>query len=167
LPSRRTRTARRAVSANLASDNKRIFSDFSLRNISVMAESKEETAGMALPQKPESTPDLLQGDGAKRDMARMPLPSRQPARRPPSMTALPPSGAASPIPHPLLKLAGVSGQPSSTTYPAETIVPPASIIFAASSSISVFDSIPRWFCWGLLGISVLIFLIQIWNYALS
>ncbi len=38
---------------------------------------------------------------------------------------------------------------------------------ATSNAIDVFDSIPGWFCWGLLCLSVLIFLIQIWNYALS
>jgi hypothetical protein len=30
-----------------------------------------------------------------------------------------------------------------------------------------FDSIPRWFCWGLLSISAFTFLIEIWNYTLS
>jgi len=40
-------------------------------------------------------------------------------------------------------------------------------IVPTSIASEVFDSIPRSFCWGLLGISVLIFLIQIWNYALS
>ena len=40
-------------------------------------------------------------------------------------------------------------------------------IVATSTAIGTFDSIPRPFCWGLLGLSALIFLIQIWNYALS
>lgn len=40
-------------------------------------------------------------------------------------------------------------------------------IAATSNAIDAFDSIPRGFCWGLLGLSTLIFLIQIWNYALS
>jgi hypothetical protein len=40
-------------------------------------------------------------------------------------------------------------------------------IVLTSTAIGAFDSIPRQFCWGLLGISTLIFLIQIWNYALS
>ncbi len=43
----------------------------------------------------------------------------------------------------------------------------APALVATSVSIDPFDSIPRWFCWGLLGLSALIFLIQIWNYALS
>jgi hypothetical protein len=40
-------------------------------------------------------------------------------------------------------------------------------IVPTSIAIGAFDSTPRWFCWGLLGISAFIFLIQIWNYALS
>jgi hypothetical protein len=36
-----------------------------------------------------------------------------------------------------------------------------------SAAGDAFDSIPRWFCWGLLGVSALIFVIQFWNYALS
>lgn len=47
------------------------------------------------------------------------------------------------------------------------IVQPAPDLAATSNSIDPFDFIPRWFCWGLLGLSALIFLIQIWNYALS
>jgi hypothetical protein len=43
----------------------------------------------------------------------------------------------------------------------------ARITILPGPSAAAFDSIPRWFCWGLLGVSVLIFLIQIWNYALS
>ncbi|HEX7516879.1 MAG TPA: hypothetical protein VF345_06300 [Chthoniobacterales bacterium] len=50
--------------------------------------------------------------------------------------------------------------------PAATIVQPSQVV-ATSNAIDAFDSIPKWFCWGLLGISALIFLIQIWNYALS
>jgi hypothetical protein len=41
------------------------------------------------------------------------------------------------------------------------------VIDAPSREIDAFDFIPRWFCWGLLCISALIFLIQIWNYTLS
>ena len=54
---------------------------------------------------------------------------------------------------------------SEATPPA--IVQTAPGIVATSVSVDPFDSIPRWFCWGLLGLSALIFLIQIWNYALS
>jgi hypothetical protein len=53
------------------------------------------------------------------------------------------------------------------TRPAAAVMQPGSVIAATSDAIDAFDSIPRWFCWGLFGISALIFLIQIWNYALS
>ena len=44
------------------------------------------------------------------------------------------------------------------------IAPGAPVIVATSKASDAFDSIPRPFCWGLLGISALILLIQIWNY---
>jgi hypothetical protein len=47
------------------------------------------------------------------------------------------------------------------------IVQPAPVIVGTSDAIDPFDSMPGWFCWGLLGISAVIFLIQSWNYALS
>jgi hypothetical protein len=50
---------------------------------------------------------------------------------------------------------------------AAATVPSASILAATSGGLDAFDSLPRWFCWSLLGLSALIFLIQIWNYALS
>ena len=75
-------------------------------------------------------------------------------------------------------LAGVSVQPGPKKETARVGVlprplpPPANVqpapgMVATFNAIDAFDSIPRWFCWGLLGISAFIFLIQIWNYALS
>jgi hypothetical protein len=49
----------------------------------------------------------------------------------------------------------------------EAAMHPAPAIVATSKAIDAFDSLPGWFCWGLLGISVVIFLSQVWNYALS
>jgi hypothetical protein len=101
-----------------------------------MAEPKE-TVRNALPQTPEVT-TALQDNGARLDLARIPLPARTPAvppHRPPPAIAMPPSVMVSPI--------------------LQSLPKPG------------FDSIPRSFCWALLGISALIFLIQIWNYALS
>jgi hypothetical protein len=43
----------------------------------------------------------------------------------------------------------------------------AAPVVITSKPLDPFDSIPRSFCWGLLGISALIFLIQIWNYVVS
>jgi hypothetical protein len=51
--------------------------------------------------------------------------------------------------------------------PTAALVQPTSTTVATSNAIDAFDSIPRWLCWGLLGISAFIFLTQIWNYALS
>ena len=134
-----------------------------------MADPEKEPVRGALPHMSETTPGL-RDDGAKRDMARIPLPTRTPAvlpRRPPPMISLPTNVVASPILHPLPKPAGVSVQPGPPTQPAVTSLQPAPVIAATPRAIDAFDSIPRSFCWGLLGISVLIFLIQIWNYALS
>jgi hypothetical protein len=47
------------------------------------------------------------------------------------------------------------------------IVPASPVVVATSSALDAFDSIPRSLCWGLLGLSALIFFIQIWNYAVS
>ncbi len=55
----------------------------------------------------------------------------------------------------------------SRTSPPSAIAQATPGAFATSNSIDAFDSIPGWFCWGLLGLSTLIFIIQIWNYALS
>ena len=44
------------------------------------------------------------------------------------------------------------------------IAPASPVIVATSKASDPLDSIPRWFCWGLLGTAALIFLIQIWNY---
>ncbi|HEV2841192.1 MAG TPA: hypothetical protein VGW39_07715 [Chthoniobacterales bacterium] len=68
-------------------------------------------------------------------------------------------------PGPKKETARVSILPRASAPPA--IVQPAAGLAATSKSIDPFDFIPRWFCWGLLGLSALIFLIQIWNYALS
>lgn len=47
------------------------------------------------------------------------------------------------------------------------VIPTSSIVVATSNAPDAFDSTPRWLCWGLLGLSSLIFFIQIWNYAVS
>jgi hypothetical protein len=47
------------------------------------------------------------------------------------------------------------------------VVQAAPVVIIPSKAVDPFDSIPRSLCWGLLGISALIFIIQIWNYAVS
>jgi hypothetical protein len=49
--------------------------------------------------------------------------------------------------------------------PATTIQPAPVVV--TSRPLDRFELIPRSFCWTLLGISALIFLIQIWNYVVS
>lgn len=162
-----------------------------------MAEPKKETVRSALPQEPEIRPglqnegakqDLARISQPSRTPAipprRSPPPVIQPSpvnagtpvvswRRPP---VLPPKVPASPIAHPLPKrepqrknFAGVSVQPGPKKETARITIlsKPAPVSVTTSNAIDAFDSIPRSFCWGLLGISAFIFLIQIWNYALS
>ena len=50
--------------------------------------------------------------------------------------------------------------------PATTTMQPAPVILT-SRPLDPFELIPRKFCWTLLGISAVIFLIQIWNYVVS
>ncbi|MEY2520445.1 MAG: hypothetical protein QOF24_2204 [Verrucomicrobiota bacterium] len=50
-------------------------------------------------------------------------------------------------------------RPATTMQPAPIVVTPGPLY--------AFELIPRSFCWTLLGISALIFLIQIWNYVVS
>jgi hypothetical protein len=102
-----------------------------------MAELKKENIRRALPQSPETAPSL-QDNGTRLDLARIPLPARTPAI------------------------------PLHRPVPAITM-PPSVMVSPIPQSLPRpgFDSIPRSFYWGLLGLSALIFLIQIWNYALS
>jgi hypothetical protein len=50
--------------------------------------------------------------------------------------------------------------------PLATTLQPAPVV-VTSRPLDRFELIPRSFCWTLLGISALIFLIQIWNYVVS
>jgi hypothetical protein len=50
--------------------------------------------------------------------------------------------------------------------PATTAMQPAPVV-VTSLPLDPFELIPRRFCWTLLGISTVIFLIQIWNYVVS
>ncbi|HWM23586.1 MAG TPA: hypothetical protein VNP98_02085 [Chthoniobacterales bacterium] len=68
-------------------------------------------------------------------------------------------------PGPKKETARITILPKASPPPAIGQTAPA--LVATSIPVDPFDSIPRWFCWGLLGLSTLIFLIQIWNYALS
>ena len=160
-----------------------------------MAEPKKETVRIALPPRPEqagSAPGI-----EERDTARIVLPTRTPVtpiRRPPNITPLPASEATadqptilrrpptiipantSPLLQPLPKPPGPAATPAPAInmtktqplliHPLPTAVQPAPVIIT-SKPLAPLDAIPRPLCWAVLGISALIFLIQIWNYVVS
>lgn len=105
-----------------------------------MAESKKETIPVALPQKPETARGHPH-EGSGHEVLRI-LGPTVPALAANLKKALP----------------QITGS---------AIVQTSPVMVRSSHEVDAFDSIPRWFCWGLLGISALIFFIQIWNYALS
>jgi hypothetical protein len=105
-----------------------------------MAEPKKEIVRIALPRKTGTTHGH-QHEGAGHDALRILEPT---------------------APAPAVNMRKI--QPKIT---GSEIVQTSPVIVAPSREIDAFDSIPRWFCWGLLCISALIFLIQVWNYALS
>ena len=53
-----------------------------------------------------------------------------------------------------------------TIAPAIKASQPAPVV-ASSEPVAPIDTIPRPLCWTMLGISAVIFLIQIWNYVVS
>jgi hypothetical protein len=105
-----------------------------------MPEPKKETIRIALPQRTETTHGQ-QHDGAGHDALRILKPT---------------------VPAPAIGL-GKTQLPITGSEIVRTLP----VVVAPSGEIDPFDSLPRWFCWGLLCISALIFLIQIWNYTLS
>lgn len=158
-----------------------------------MAEPPKESVHSALPQKPETTPVIpergspppsLVGSGPKgetpTDLLRRPPASplqagTSPILRPLPKPTAPPLSLSEPAtsllaaaasedfangPGPRKETARLPGLPTAATAPAP-------IMALTSNRLEAFDSLPRWSCWSLLSISVLIFLIQIWNYALS
>jgi len=152
---------------------------------------KRDVSRVVLPSRtppvpPRRSPPLSPVSAAPR--AQTPLiPLRRPSVPPPQATALSPlrlvPKETDQLPRPDAPMAsqafaGVSVRPGPKKETARITIlsresPPPAIgqtapaLVATSVSVDPFDSIPRWFCWGLLGLSALIFLIQIWNYALS
>jgi hypothetical protein len=184
--------AKNAARDKLVSDNEGNFSDFSRRKPATpMAEPKKETVRTALPPELETEPGPQNG-AAKPDPAGIVLPSRAPAvpprRTPPTIKpsssflqtstqpGVPESLRSSSEPVGTENFGGASIEPgpkkdtariSNPSRPAAVITKTPPVGGATFSSADAFDSIPRWLCWGLLSISALIFLIQIWNYAVS
>ena len=151
----------------LRSDNEENFSDFfSAQPATPMAEPTKDTVRIALPPRLETEPGPQNG-AAKQDPAGIALPSRA--------AAIPESLRSRSEPAGTENFGGASIQPglkkdtariSSPPRPAKVMTQTSPVV-ATSNAADAFDSIPRWFCWGLLSLSALIFLIQIWNYAVS
>jgi hypothetical protein len=121
-----------------------------------MAESKKETVRAVFPQKREIMPGF-QSAGLRQGTAPISQSSR----------VVPPSDADTASSHrPRGLSSSVIASPIAPPLPARPAVVQTSPIVVTATR-ERFDSIPRWFCWGLLCISALIFLIQVWNYALS
>jgi hypothetical protein len=125
----------------------------------------------------------------KRDATRIVLPTRTPVPRlPPKI--MPASAAESPLLQPLPKPPGIEPNketarisilPRPLPAPAPAIdltktqpllvrpagSGPAAPVIITTKPLPRVDAIPRSLCWGLLAISTVIFLIQIWNYVVS
>src|SRR6266404_5666691 len=135
-----------------------------------MAEPKKETVRIALPPRPEQTavaPSII-----KRDTARIVLPTRTPVapirRLPPQIAPWPASEATTEaptvLPRPTPTINMTKTQPL-LIHPVGTT--PVAPVVITSKPIAPRDAIPRSLAWGLLAISAVIFLIQIWNYVVS
>jgi hypothetical protein len=140
-----------------------------------MAEPKKDTVRIALPSRTPATPIR------RLPPAITPLPSAEPAAEAPSaLPRRPPftppvSPASSPLLQPLPKTAhdesvtaapSVSSGPKNDTARISFLPRPAPEVMT-SRPVPPVDAIPRSLAWGLLGVSAVIFLIQIWNYVVS
>ena len=158
-----------------------------------MADPKKDSVRIALPIRPEQA--AADPNAAEHDTARIVLPTQIPAmpirRLPPKITPLPSSEStaaapsvsprrppvpplaspsSSPLLQPLPKPAGVETGHGAAIGPfppggdrTATIAPGV----ITSRPVAPVDAIPRSLVWGLLGVSAVIFLIQIWNYVVS
>jgi hypothetical protein len=113
----------------------------------------------------------------------LPKPAAPPPPAPPaSVTPLPKPGSFGVSPGPKKETARITilPKPVPLTKPAvnmtktqplimrpAAVMPASPVIVATSAARDPFDSISRPLCWALLGVSALIFIIQIWNYAVS
>jgi hypothetical protein len=105
-----------------------------------------------------------------------PLPAAEPSADTPAILRRPPAitpSSASPLLQPLPKPAPTPVPAINMTktqqlpvHPPASGIQPAPVIIT-SKPLAPLDAIPRPLCWAVLGISALIFLIQIWNYVVS
>jgi len=145
-----------------------------------MADPKTDTVRIALPARPEQAG--ADPSAAKHDPARIVLPSRPlvtPIRRlPPKIT---PSPTTLSLLQPLPQPQGIEPAPDATIRPSplgkDKSATAASSVnrgpkketarIHPTGSVAPADAIPRPLVWGLLAVSAVIFLIQIWNYVVS
>ncbi|MEY2562074.1 MAG: hypothetical protein QOH88_267 [Verrucomicrobiota bacterium] len=110
------------------------------------------------------------------------VPPPAPPAPPASVTPLPKPGSFGVSPGPKKETARITilPKPVPLTKPAVNMTktqplimrpaassPASPVVVATSTARDPFDSISRPLCWALLGTSALIFIIQIWNYAVS
>jgi hypothetical protein len=182
---------------NLASDIRQRFCDFLNRNPHPpMADLKKDTVRIAPPTRPEQAaadPNSAQHDTARIVLPSRPsLPSAR--RVPPKITPPLASPTSSSLLQPLSKPPVIEPPPDATVRPSppatnesataapcvnrgpkkETarinVFPRPSPVAGRPSKLTEtqpLDTVPRSLAWGLLGVSAVIFLIQIWNYVVS
>jgi hypothetical protein len=129
-----------------------------------MADPKTDTVRIVLPSRPPVTP-------IRRLPPKITPPfSSESAAAAPSVLPRLASPPSSPLFQPLPKPAGGETDPGAAIGP----FPPGGDVIAAvaprvitSRPVAPVDAIPRSLAWGLLGVSAVIFLIQIWNYVVS
>ena len=140
-----------------------------------MAEPKKETVRIALP--PRAAPKDAGQNGGAKDTARIVLPSRTPVipprRVPPAISpSTPAAEAVSESPVASLRRPPVAPpKPTVNMTKTQPLImrpvgsgPASPITVVTSRPVHGLDLIPRSYCWGLLGISAFILLIQVWNY---
>jgi len=131
-----------------------------------MVDPKKDTVRIALPTRLEQAP--ADASAANQDIARIVLPSRPPVtsvrRLPPTIGPFPPAKDESAMAAPSANPGPKNETARISVLPRPALVAPAVI---TSRPVAPVDAIPRSLAWGMLGVSAVIFLIQIWNYVVS
>jgi hypothetical protein len=117
---------------------------------------------------PTNTSPLLQPlpkpPGVENENAAIPAAASPSVHRGPKKETARISVLARPTPTPAPAINMTKTQPL-VVHPTAGV--PTAPVIITSKPLAPFDVIPRPLCWALLGISALIFLIQIWNYVVS
>ncbi|MDP9097761.1 MAG: hypothetical protein M3N48_02035 [Verrucomicrobiota bacterium] len=133
-----------------------------------MADPKTDTVRIVLPSRPPVMPIRRLPPKITTSLSCESIveaPSLVPRRPPVSQLALP---SPSPLFQPLPKPAGVETSAAVGPFPpGGDVTATAAPRVITSRPVAPVDDIPRSLAWGLLGVSAVIFLIQIWNYVVS